>query len=181
MSKMPPATAAELIPIGTTLQQPTFVNIHIPLYITHCLFCHWVIKQNTWLDEIAQYLKCLDLVFVRHRQRYENTGKINASSIRVGWDTPYLTFPCAQVNVLRYYSQTHQHGRPGFVFIWRWTPQHYSETLALKSLEWWSTMGSTVSAMAFRAFTTHYWSKMGVITPKTGHWIHQSKPSVWNT
>ena len=90
---MPPATAAELIPIGTKLHQPTFVNIHIPFYITHCLFCHWVIKQNTRLDEITQYLKCLDLVFVRHRQRYKNTGKINASSIRVGGDTPTSLSP----------------------------------------------------------------------------------------
>ena len=106
ISKIPPATAAELISIGTKNQKPTFVNIHIPFYITHCLFCHWVINQNTRFDEIAQYLKCLDLVFVRHRQRYENTGKINASSIRVGGDTPTSLSP---THMKMFFDIIHKH------------------------------------------------------------------------
>lgn len=106
MSKMPAATADQLIPFGTKLQQPTAVYIHIPFCITRCLFCHWVIKLNTPEDEVARYLKCLDLEFERHRQRYGLSGKINASSILVGGGTPTLLSPA---HMKMFFDIVHKH------------------------------------------------------------------------
>lgn len=106
MSKMPEATASQLLSQAPAVQNPVAVYIHIPFCITRCLFCHWVIKLNSKEDEVAHYLHCLDLELERYRKKLGIENQIQASSVLVGGGTPTILSP---THMKMFFEIIHKH------------------------------------------------------------------------